>query len=802
MALYQELSGELETTNQGVVALYAEIDDKSRQLREASEAKTRFLRNISHELRTPGNSVLGLSRLLLHAEAEPLTEEQRRQVEFIEASALDLVRLVNELLDLARAESGHIEPTVDDVDLQKLFGELEGTTAPLVSRPGVTLVVEDASPVGVIRTDRALLAHVLRNLLSNAVKFTEAGEVRMSAQSDGSVVRITVRDTGIGIAPEDQPQVFEEFFQVRTRLQAGAKGSGLGLPFARRIANILGGDLTLSSDLGEGSTFVVELPIVGPSAGTGRRRGAMTQTPEASVLVCDDTAAKRYVIASWLRREGYEVLEAETGSQALEVASRGTIDLAVLDVHLPDMSGLDVCARMKADPRTAATPVMHISAIAVEPKDRSAGLENGADAYMVDPIEPQEMLSMVRALLRSSGFRRSAERLAVRLQHLAAASLRINVALNVSRLATAASEACCADPRLRVRGRPAGRLRSPPLPGPRSVASPRTSKSPKAWRRGCWTAPRSVPTCTRRTSPGRPFCPAATTALGRSARSARSTTRPGSSQSLRPRSRERTTRCWSSVCRRRCPWRSTTCACSWKNTAWRWVCSAACCRRRFPRCRDCWWRPDTGRPTTRQRSVGTSSTPSSPTYGDRVVVIGDVQGHSLEAAVVMAELRYSLRAYVFVGLSPEEVLERTNDVMLRSHPELIATLCMLVFPAGSQSMLVANAGHIPPLLVRDGVSSYLEFGGTMMGVDRPPEKSLHVPVSAGTRILLMTDGLVERRGEDMSQAMDRLARSVEELSTMPAEMLCDQLMGTWGGGEDDVALIVLDVLAGAPAEHA
>ena len=269
MALYQELSGELETTNQGVVALYAEIDDKSRQLREASEAKTRFLRNISHELRTPGNSVLGLSRLLLHAEAEPLTEEQRRQVEFIEASALDLVRLVNELLDLARAESGHLEPTVDDVDLQKLFAELEGTTAPLISRPGVTLVVEDASPVGVIRTDRTLLAHVLRNLLSNAVKFTETGEVRMSAQSDRSVVRISVRDTGIGIAPEDQPQVFEEFFQVRTRLQAASKGSGLGLPFARRIANILGGDLTLSSDLGEGSTFVVELPIVGPSAGRG-----------------------------------------------------------------------------------------------------------------------------------------------------------------------------------------------------------------------------------------------------------------------------------------------------------------------------------------------------------------------------------------------------------------------------------------------------------------------------------------------------------------------------------------------------
>jgi signal transduction histidine kinase len=266
MALYQELTDELETTNQGVVALYAEIDDKSRQLREASEAKTRFLRNISHELRTPGNSVLGLARLLLDSRAEPLTDEQRHQVEFIEASALDLVRLVNELLDLARAESGHIEPSLEDVDLQRLFAALEGTTAPLVTLPEVRLVVEDAAPVGMLRTDPTLLAHVLRNLLTNAVKFTEAGEVRMRAVSDGAVVRITVRDTGIGIDPEDQGRVFEEFFQVPTKLQTGAKGSGLGLPFARHVARILGGDLRLSSSPGAGSEFVLELPLHGPSA--------------------------------------------------------------------------------------------------------------------------------------------------------------------------------------------------------------------------------------------------------------------------------------------------------------------------------------------------------------------------------------------------------------------------------------------------------------------------------------------------------------------------------------------------------
>jgi signal transduction histidine kinase len=266
MALYDELSGELETTNKGVVALYAEIDEKNRQLREASEAKTRFLRNISHELRTPGNSVLGLARLLLYSD-ERLTGEQRQQVELIESSALDLVRLVNELLDLARAESGRIEVVPEDVDLQELFTELEGTTRPLVTRPEVSLVVDDVRRIGTLRTDRTLLRHVLRNLLSNAVKFTEQGEVHMSVERDGDLVRIAVTDSGIGIAPEDQPHVFEEFFQVRNRLQAGVKGSGLGLPFAGRVAHILGGDLTLSSGLGEGSTFVVELPASGPSAG-------------------------------------------------------------------------------------------------------------------------------------------------------------------------------------------------------------------------------------------------------------------------------------------------------------------------------------------------------------------------------------------------------------------------------------------------------------------------------------------------------------------------------------------------------
>jgi serine phosphatase RsbU (regulator of sigma subunit) len=179
--------------------------------------------------------------------------------------------------------------------------------------------------------------------------------------------------------------------------------------------------------------------------------------------------------------------------------------------------------------------------------------------------------------------------------------------------------------------------------------------------------------------------------------------------------------------------------------------------------------------------------------GATVVVIGDVQGHSLEAAVVMAELRYSLRAYLYDGSTLRQVLSQVNAILLRSHPEMTATVAMLMFPPDRQTMVVANAGHIPPLIVDNGIASYLEHGGSLLGVDYPPEESAVVPRPIGARVLLMTDGLVERRGQDMTVTMDRLARDFARTTSSSAEQIADQLMEQWGGGEDDVALIVVDV---------
>ncbi|MET8906277.1 sensor histidine kinase [Micromonospora sp. NPDC004551] len=261
MALYNQLTEELEETNRGVVALYAELDEKSAQLRAASESKSRFLANVSHELRAPVTAIIGLARLLADSASDPLTSEQARQVGLIRSSAADLLGLVNELLDLAKAESGRLEPNWAEVDLRGLFGQLRGTLRALATRPGVDLVVEEPPAPATVRSDEVLLAQVLRNLLHNGLKFTERGEVRLRAEQRGDLWSLLVTDTGAGIPAELHERIFEEFYQVPGTTRVG--GTGLGLPYARRLVTLLGGTLELVSEPGRGSTFTVVLPVGG-----------------------------------------------------------------------------------------------------------------------------------------------------------------------------------------------------------------------------------------------------------------------------------------------------------------------------------------------------------------------------------------------------------------------------------------------------------------------------------------------------------------------------------------------------------
>ena len=262
LALYNQLNDEMEATNRGVVALYAELDDTSAQLRDANEAKSRFMANVSHELRAPVTAILGLIRLVSDPGSDPLTGEQRQQIDLIRDSADDMFTRVNELLDLAKAESGRLEPAIGPVDLAALFGTLRGTMRALAIAPDLDVIVTDPDGIGPLYTDEVLLMQILRNLMTNGIKFTPRGEVRLSVELLGTDrLQFVVSDTGVGIAADEQERVFEEFYQVRGRSQATAPGTGLGLPYARRLTELLGGELTLTSTVGAGSTFTVTMPL-------------------------------------------------------------------------------------------------------------------------------------------------------------------------------------------------------------------------------------------------------------------------------------------------------------------------------------------------------------------------------------------------------------------------------------------------------------------------------------------------------------------------------------------------------------
>ena len=351
MALYSELSAELEETNRGVVALYRELDEKSEQLRAASESKNRFWANVSHELRSPLNSIIGLTRLL----TEPgggLSDEQLYQVGLIRNSSGVLLTLFNDLLDVAKAESGQLVIDPAEVSLPLLLATLRGLTKPMTDgKPVDVLVSADGAPPTLL-TDEAALTAILRNLLSNAIKYTDRGEVRLTVRAADDRVEIEVADTGSGIPDGLLERVFEEFYQV-----PGVKrgGTGLGLPYARRLSALLGGELTLTSEPGRGTTAVLSLPAGRPAAGT--------------VLVADDDAGFRQVVTSLLAGIADRVIEAEDGTQALTAVAGGGVDLVLADLGMPGVDGQALLERLPS-----GLPAIIITGLDVPPPPRAAAL--------------------------------------------------------------------------------------------------------------------------------------------------------------------------------------------------------------------------------------------------------------------------------------------------------------------------------------------------------------------------------------------------------------------------------------------
>jgi CheY-like chemotaxis protein/anti-sigma regulatory factor (Ser/Thr protein kinase) len=322
---------------------------------------------MSHEFRTPLNSVLALSRLLLDRIDGDLTAEQERQIGYIRRSAESLLELVNDLLDLSKVEAGKIEVKPAPFTVPSLFGALRGALRPLLTSASVELIFNAADDMPELMTDEAKVAQILRNLISNALKFTEQGEVHVGAryEAESGAAIFMVRDTGIGIEPGDQDRIFEEFSQIDTRLQKNVKGTGLGLPLSRSLAQLIGGTIAVESVLGQGSVFTLTIPVTfGQPADTGV---AAADTTRKRVLIIDDDETFRYVMKQIIRNEQrYEIFEASDGGEGLRQARNNQPDVIVLDLHMPNVDGFTVLQELNADRRTSVIPVIVSTSLAVD----------------------------------------------------------------------------------------------------------------------------------------------------------------------------------------------------------------------------------------------------------------------------------------------------------------------------------------------------------------------------------------------------------------------------------------------------
>ena len=391
----ERINRELEDTNRGVVALYAELDERADHLRRADELKTRFLSNMTHEFRTPVNSILALARLL--AERLDSPADQKDEIYYIRRSAQQLSDLVDDLLDIAKVEAGKIEVHPAPFEVPSLFGALRGMLRPLLLNQSLNLIFEE--PVGIppVFSDESKVSQILRNFISNALKYTERGEVRVCArfESASQTVTFEVSDTGIGIAEADLPEIFHDFVQIKHPLQRKTKGTGLGLPLSKRLAELLDGSIEATSTIGVGSTFAVRLPLVHSSV---KRQGAhgMVEPGRVAVLAIEDSDEDALLLERALTSTRYQLIPAR--SLAAAETALATIQPAavLLDIRLHGRDSWSLLARLKRDDTTGRIPVIITSQL----PDAQKGLALGADAYGIKPIDRAWLIETLDRLVR------------------------------------------------------------------------------------------------------------------------------------------------------------------------------------------------------------------------------------------------------------------------------------------------------------------------------------------------------------------------------------------------------------------
>jgi signal transduction histidine kinase/CheY-like chemotaxis protein len=375
--------------------LFTEVEEKSRQLEMASQHKSQFVASMSHELRTPLNAIIGLTEMMVNNATRFGTEKAAEPLRRVHRAGTHLLGLINQVLDLSKIEAGKLELSPETVSLAPLLEDVIGTARQLAEQNKNRLVVESPENLGTLTVDPMRLRQILLNLLSNACKFTKQGEVvlRVKRVADGrNWIEIAVADTGIGMTPEQLAKLFEEFTQADSSTARQYGGTGLGLAITRKLARMMGGDVTAASEPGKGSVFTVRLPASAGSQASRSTGSDGRRSPTADcVLVIDDDATARELIADHLKAEGFSVVTAAGGVEGLKRAKELRPTAITLDVMMPDLDGWSVLAALRQDPELADIPVIMVTIV----DEHRRGIALGAAGYLTKPIDRERLHRLV-----------------------------------------------------------------------------------------------------------------------------------------------------------------------------------------------------------------------------------------------------------------------------------------------------------------------------------------------------------------------------------------------------------------------
>ena len=379
--------------------LFRQLEEKSREVEVASRHKSEFMANMSHELRTPLNAIIGYSEML-EEEAQDLAQEAFvPDLRKINAAGKHLLELINGVLDLSKIEAGRMELYLEDFEVPPLVRDIAAVIQPLAEKNRNRIEVRCGPEAGGMHADLTKVRQALFNLLSNACKFTEAGTVTLAVERaagpGGDWLTFAVTDTGIGMTPEQMARLFESFGQADASVSRRFGGTGLGLALSRRLARLMGGDITVASVAGQGSTFALRLPAHVGEPAPEAARGVEPETPGdaggGTVLVVDDDEAVRELMQRFLGREGFRVVATARGDEALRLAREIAPDAITLDVMMPGMDGWAVLAALKADAATADIPVVMVTIV----DNRNLGYALGAADYLTKPIDRERLVAVL-----------------------------------------------------------------------------------------------------------------------------------------------------------------------------------------------------------------------------------------------------------------------------------------------------------------------------------------------------------------------------------------------------------------------